>query len=165
MRKMLLITMLLLSFASIAFARIDRAELSAGGVSIGQKFSDVTAVYGQPVQKKPYGVMIMRNGSICSFAGKWAGFEVLVNNNTGEVAGMFIRNSDISTIAGIKIGATLDNVKAVYGKPDSDIKTGPVPFIGYICEFEKNIGVQMSFYYDSNSVVKIDMQPWYDFAP
>lgn len=96
------------------FAMIPISELNIGGIYLDMPLSEVINKFGQPIKKEqgmPKGyIYTFRNGN-STFSVKPAG------DNTIEY--MDILDNSMLTKAGIGIGSTYADVKAIYGEPDS----------------------------------------------
>ena len=112
MRKILLITMLLLSFASIAFAKISDEHFAIGGIYVGQSISQVKAIYGEPVKTNGF-----QDFKIFEYAKNDTEFNIGFKSNIVDyvsVAG----NNGIATADGIKVGSAKEDIIKTYGQPD-----------------------------------------------
>ena len=115
MRKILLITMLLLSFAGVTYAKIADEHFAIGGICVGQTPAQVKAIYGNPVRTSgPFWFYNKTDNTK---------FEIFFENNVVNhirTAG----NTGLATPSGIVVGSTKDDVVGAYGQPDLLIKGG-----------------------------------------
>jgi len=155
------IVALVTTMAGTCLAQITKEEMSAGGVFIGQKYADVIAVHGQPARKENYSHMVLKNCTRYSYGKDGAVFDIIVSNTNNEVGAIYIKgDSGISTKAGIKINSTRDEVKAAYGKPDSEDKD----LVSYVNAMDRNWGIQLRLYMEGDRVTEIRMDPWLSFS-
>ena len=99
------------------FAQITESDLSIAGVYFGQNFSEVKAVYGNPVKsRKVIGSGVMEY----SFASNGTRFDVTTDSKSITVRGVVVSgNNGLATKAGIKVGMSMNRVIELYGQPDS----------------------------------------------
>ena len=107
---------------------ITKEDLNVGGIYFGQKVSEIVARYGQPVKTVPRAP----KGLDYVFSGEAGQFTVSPEFSSSEgeiVKGMIIKEGcGLATSRGIRIGATREEVKAVYGSPDRE----SMNFISYM---------------------------------
>ena len=102
------------------FAMIPRSELNIGGVYMGMSLSDLINMFGQPIKKEPRPpkgyLYVFQNGNTTF---------IVIPENGHIVTHAAFSNGSMATKAGITIGSTLADVKAVYGEPDDTIHIEP----------------------------------------
>lgn len=161
MRKILLITMLLLSFASIAFAKISDEHFAIGGIYVGQSISQVKAIYGEPVKTNGF-----QDFRIFEYAKNDTRFTIRFKNNIVDsvnVAG----NNGIATADGIKVGSTKDELLKTYGQADYYCRGIDAPkqhpdseFIRYFPTSGRNIWLNFEVRY--GKVLNFDISTFVD---
>lgn len=112
MRKILLITMLLLSFCSASFAKIADEHFAIGGIYAGQGISQVKAIYGEPVKTDGF-----QDYKFFEYGKNDTRFTIRFKSNIVDsvyVAG----NNGIATVDGIKVGSTKEELLKAYGQAD-----------------------------------------------
>lgn len=99
------------------FAQITDSDLSIAGVYYGQNFSEVKAVYGNPVKSRK----IIGSGAMeYSFASNGTCFDVITDSKSVTVKGVSVSgNNGLATKAGIKVGTSMNQVIELYGQPDT----------------------------------------------
>ena len=107
------LTTLVIAVSLPCFAQIPSSIMIIGGLYIGQNFSEVISVYGKPVAEKvPAG-----RGKMYTFTKNGTEFNVRILNDKVSEVDVFKVNGP-STISGIRIGSTPEEVTKTYGKPD-----------------------------------------------
>ena len=117
--KKLLISSLAAFFITVTvpcFAKMTKEDMVVGGLYIGQRYSEVMDIYG-----RPSGIMkeTEEQGRVFSFIDNGAEFNVRIVNDHVAGVEVFGKNT-ISTKAGIRIGATVKEVRKTYGEPDEE---------------------------------------------
>lgn len=126
--------------------QLNDKSFKAGGVYLGQRFSDVKAIYGEPVSSRPGA----GKGTIYSYGRNGTTFDIFASS---EVQGIIVKgNNGIATVDGIKVGSSVADVKKVYGEPQRkgnnmfiyEYRTRPVYAKVLIFEINNNIVVGYS---------------------
>ncbi len=143
---------LLMVTNEVCFAQIMKSDLSIGGVYLNQNFSDVKAMYGNPVsERKPAGY-----GTTYSFANNGTVFDVHVNRSN-VVKGVRISGNNGLALdsSGIKFGSSLSTVLEYYGNPDRiesrKENSGQILRVVTYRITDKGITQELSFYIDDAS--------------
>ena len=160
MRKILLITMLLLSFASIAFAKISDEHFAIGGIYVGQSISQVKAIYGEPVKTD-----VFQDYKYCKYAKNDTKFNIRFKSNIVDY--VYVEgNNGIATVDGIKVGSAKEDIIKTYGQPDfhergGSNKTHPdSEFIRYYPTSGRNIFLNFEVRY--GKVLNFDISTFVD---
>lgn len=98
---------------------ITKEDLKAGGLYIGQSFSEVVALYGEPSNESP--LAGGPGGLVVTF--KQSDSDKIIiytGRQKNSVWNFFILNKNISTNAGIRLGSTLNDIKQAYGTPNKE---------------------------------------------
>ena len=108
------VMLLALVMPETGFAEIPKSEINISGIYCGYPFSEIVNRFGQPVDKTD------RPPKGYTFTFKSGNSVFTVNSSgTGPIYGMRVRQGrDLLTKAGVGIGSSLADVKAVYGEPD-----------------------------------------------
>ena len=117
-RKLIMtVTVAVMTLATATcFAMISKSDLEIGGIYYGQPISEVVRIFGQPEWRKPNFIKF-RHGSINIFITPSGSDTVIQASITGG-------KHNLKTKAGIGVGATLDDLRAVYGEPDEISSVG-----------------------------------------
>ena len=136
----------------VCFAQILKSDLSIGGVYLNQNFSEVKAVYGNPVsERKPAGY-----GTTYSFAKNGTVFDVHVNRSN-VIKGVRISGNNGLALdsSGIKFGSSLSAVLEYYGDPDRTESrkdnNGQILRVVTYRIADKGVAQELSFYVDDAS--------------
>lgn len=147
MKKIAFMTILLLSFVSVAFAKISDNQISVGGIYLEQDISKVNAIYGKPK------VNTYNNYAVYGYLKDGCAIDVGCVNN--KVVSIYVTsflgyyredNKKIATCDGIAIGSTEDELLKIYGNPDDifypqNQNDGPVT-LSYYSSGTKNMVLQ-----------------------
>ena len=146
------LTALAITVSVPCFAQIPSSIMIIGGLYIGQSFSEVVSVYGKPVaEREPAG-----RGMMYTFAKNGTTFDVRIcNDKVSEVA--VNQMNGPSTISGIKIGSTLNEVKNTYGKPDTENKFGDEYVIEYTSKKNDDFTLILSFTLKNGKVIRLGL--------
>ena len=94
---------------------IKREDMNFGKIYYGQPLTEVIAIFGQPVKKKPMAPVGVSYLFIKNNAKIWIGSSAQIE--TARVNGITIEgNAGLITKAGIRYGSTAEDVIKVYGK-------------------------------------------------
>ena len=160
MRKILLITMLLLSFVGVTYAKIADEHFAIGGICVGQTPAQVKAIYGEPVKTNGF-----QDFKILEYAKNDTKFNIGFKSNIVDyvsVAG----NNGIATADGIKVGSAKEDIIKTYGQPDfhergGSNKTHPdSEFIRYYPTSGRNIFLNFEVRY--GKVLNFDISTFVD---
>ncbi|MBR4907997.1 MAG: DUF4309 domain-containing protein [Acidaminococcaceae bacterium] len=146
------LTALAISVSVPCFAQIPSSIMIIGGLYIGQSFSEVISVYGKPVaEREPAG-----RGMMYTFTKNGASFDVRIcNDKVSEVAVNQINGP--STISGIKIGSTPEEVTKTYGKPDVEEKFGDEYVMSYNSKVSNEFTWILSFVVKNGKVIRLGL--------
>lgn len=146
------LTALAITVSVPCFAQIPSSIMIIGGLYIGQNFSEVVSVYGKPVaEREPAG-----RGMMYTFTKNGASFDVRIcNDKVSEVAVNQINGP--STISGIRIGSTLEEVKKTYGKPDTENKFGDDYVVEYTSKKNDDFTLILSFTLKNGKVIQLGL--------
>ena len=146
------LTALAITVSVPCFAQIPSSIMIIGGLYIGQSFSEVVSVYGKPVaEKEPAG-----RGMMYTFAKNGTTFDVRICNDKVSEIDVFKSNGP-STISGIRIGSTLNEVKNTYGKPDTEGKFGDDYVIEYTGKKDNDFTLILSFTLKNGKVIRLGL--------
>ena len=146
------LTALAITVSVPCFAQIPSSIMIIGGLYIGQSFSEVVSVYGKPVaEKEPAG-----RGMMYTFAKNGTSFDVRICNDKVSEVDVFKGNGP-STISGIRIGSTLNEVKNTYGKPDTEGKFGDDYVIEYTGKKDNDFTLILSFTLKNGKVIRLGL--------
>lgn len=139
------VMLLSLAMSETGFAQISKSEINVDGIYCGYPLSEIINRFGQPVDKTdrpPKGyTYVFRSGNSVFSANSMG---------SGPIFGMHVRQGrDLLTKAGVGIGSSLDEVKAVYGEPDRIDNSYNT--ISYYSEFEGSKFIELIFSYDRSS--------------
>ena len=134
------------------FAQIPSSIMMIGGLYIGQSFSEVVSVYGKPVaEREPAG-----RGMMYTFAKNGTTLNVrIVSDKVSEVT--VNETNGPSTISGIKIGSTLEEVKKTYGNPDEEGRFGDDYVMDYKCKKNDEYTWILSFTVKNGKVIRLSL--------
>ena len=146
------LTALAITVSVPCFAQIPSSIMIIGGLYIGQSFSEVISVYGKPVaEREPAG-----RGMMYTFAKNGTTFDVRICNDKVSEIDVFKSNGP-STISGIRIGSTLNEVKNTYGKPDTEGKFGDDYVIEYTGKKDNDFTLILSFTLKNGKVIRLSL--------
>lgn len=170
MRKFFILTLMLVMIAgfSLCQAAVSPDRMSAGGVYIGQKMTDVLAIYGKPISSDSEDVhaVFRHTEHYCKYGQFGTIFDVVIGSRLGQpletgsvIAIRVSGNNGVSTKDGIKVGTPIGEVKRLLGKPNSETKE----FLSY-SEFDNKFPCQWMRFYTKNGVVTSYMilNEWHD---
>ena len=142
------VMLLALAMAETGLAEIPKSEISIGGIYCGYPFSEIVNRFGQPVDKtdrppKGYTFTFRSGNSVFT----------VNSSGTGPIYGMRVRQGrDLLTKAGVGIGSSLADVKAVYGEPDRiDNSYNLIEYYNYTEIEESRKYFQLIFSFDRSS--------------
>ena len=142
------VMLLALAMAETGLAEIPKSEISIGGIYCGYPFSEIINRFGQPVDKtdrppKGYTFTFRSGNSVFT----------VNSSGTGPIYGMRVRQGrDLLTKAGVGIGSSLADVKAVYGEPDRiDNSYNLIEYYNYTEIEESRKYFQLIFSFDRSS--------------
>lgn len=155
MNALVVSVVMLLSFImpETGFAEISKSEINIGGIYCGYPFSEIINRFGQPVDKtdrppKGYTFTFRSGNSVFT----------VNSSGTGPIYGMHVtQGRDLLTKAGVGIGSSLADVKAVYGEPDmidnsrnylfyyTEIEEKSREYFELIFSFDRSSGTVTSF--------------------
>ena len=99
------------------FAQISKSDLNIGGIYYGQPLSELVRMLGQPEWRKPNFIKFRYGSANIFITPSDSQTTVVAATITGG-------DNDLKSKAGIGRGATLDEIKAVYGEPDEVSSVG-----------------------------------------
>ncbi|MBR1721765.1 MAG: hypothetical protein IJ727_04675 [Treponema sp.] len=143
------VMLLALAMPETGFAEIPKSEINIGGIYCGYPFSEIINRFGQPVDKtdrppKGYTYKFRSGNSVFT-----------VNSmGAGPIFGMHVtQGRDLLTKAGVGIGSSLADVKAIYGEPDIRIDNSNNNLIIYNTEIDEESReyFELIFSYDRSS--------------
>lgn len=142
------VMLLALAMSETGFAQISKSEINIGGIYGGCTLSEIINRFGQPVNKTDRAP----KGYIYTFRSGNSVFSVDIIG-TGPIEGMKVRQGrDLLTKAGVGIGSSLADIKAVYGEPDRMANYYNCPSIEYFTEIEESREFfLLTFYFDGSS--------------
>ena len=124
MKKILILSILLLLSAATANARIADERIALGGVYVGQSVSEVDAIYGKPadISRSKANVAVM----YYNYRNNGTNFHISFLNNI--VTDVNVEgNNGIATPDGIKVGTPKEEVLKILGSPDGYEKGAQTP--------------------------------------
>lgn len=146
------LTTLVIAVSLPCFAQIPSSIMIIGGLYIGQNFSEVISVYGKPVAEKvPAG-----RGKMYTFTKNGTEFNVRILNDKVSEVDVFKVNGP-STISGIRIGSTPEEVTKTYGKPDEEDKFGDEYVMSYKSKASDEFTRILSFVVKNGKVVRLGL--------
>ena len=142
------VMLLALVMPETGFAEIPKSEINISGIYCGYPFSEIVNRFGQPVDKtdrppKGYTYKFRSGNSVFT----------VNSSGTGPIYGMRVRQGrDLLTKAGVGIGSSLADVKAVYGEPDRiDNSYNLIEYYNYTEIEESRKYFQLIFSFDRSS--------------
>ena len=142
------VMLLALAMAETGLAEIPKSEINISGIYCGYPFSEIVNRFGQPVDKtdrppKGYTFTFRSGNSVFT----------VNSSGTGPIYGMRVRQGrDLLTKAGVGIGSSLADVKAVYGEPDRiDNSYNLIEYYNYTEIEESRKYFQLIFSFDRSS--------------
>ena len=146
------LTALAITVSVPCFAQIPSSIMIIGGLYIGQSFSEVVSVYGKPVAEMgPAG-----RGMMYTFTKSGKTLNVrIVNDKVSEVT--VNQMNGPSTISGIRIGSTLDEIKNTYGNPDEVNKFGDETVVDYKSKINDDFTLILSFTLKNGKVIRLGL--------
>lgn len=154
LRKLLAssLTALAITVSVPCFAEIPSSIMIIGGLYIGQSFSEVVSVYGKPVaESEPAG-----RGRMYTFTKNGTELNVRIVSDKVSEVDVFKVNGP-STISGIRIGSTPEEVTKTYGKPDEEEKFGDEYVMSYKSKVSNEFTRILSFVVKNGKVVRLGL--------
>lgn len=129
MKKILILSVLLLLTTATANARIADERIALGGIYVGQSASEVDAIYGKPgdISRSKANAAVM----YYNYRNNGTNFHISFRDNI--VTDVNVEgNNGIATPDGIKVGTPKEEVLKILGTPDKYDKGTQVPDSAYL---------------------------------
>ena len=137
---------------------ITKDDLTAGRLYIGQSFSEVIALYGEPSNESP--LAGGPGGLVVTFKQSDSDKIIIYTGRQKKsVWNFFILNKNIPTNAGIQLGSTLNDIKQTYGTPNREydsIRQNKTPYhlVSYTIPKDEHSQYYLKFELENGHVVK-----------